>query len=121
MNNPTVPSGAATASSTCRQVCVCTRCLRTRRTCTVRSASSSVVVQLNGTTFLSPPSYHFISQDVKSILTPFCSIQSSPSRNSSAAPSTTNASTGIICPYCVVNSNRHTPSTLATAPVKPPT
>ncbi|KAG2930872.1 hypothetical protein PC129_g7664 [Phytophthora cactorum] len=102
MNKPVVSSGGATASSNLLHVLVTTFTAFTSRIRTVRSSMScQFVVHLNGTIFLSSPSYHFISHDVKSIFTPLRITQSSPSKNSSAAPSTTSASTVMSCPYGV--------------------
>ncbi|KAE9063343.1 hypothetical protein PF010_g29032 [Phytophthora fragariae] len=121
MNIPTVPSGAATLSSTLRQVHDWTRAALASRAFTARPGFSSLPEHWNGTIFFVSSSYHFISHETKSILTPFFIIQDSHSKNSSVAPSTINASTSMVCSYWVRNLNRHSPSTRETAPVKPST
>jgi hypothetical protein len=64
---------------------------------------------------------YFSSLLAKSIFTCFWTIQSSPIRNSSPCPSTSSASTVILCWYLVVPVNLHTPSTLTCPPPKPST
>ncbi|KAE9062068.1 hypothetical protein PF010_g29562 [Phytophthora fragariae] len=110
MNIPTVPSGAATLSSTLRQAHDWTRAALASRTFTARPGLSLLSEHWNGTIFFVSSSYHFISHETKSILTPFFIIQDSPSKNSSVAPSTINASTSMVCSYWVRNLNRHTPA-----------